>query len=78
MDFARGVRVFGEIVHYHAALFILSDVVRYQPDQWLRLLNDHPDEAIMIDRFLEIAARKLPNLYLTELHEELFLFKFAR
>lgn len=52
--------------------------MRYQPDQWPRLLNDHPDEAIMIDRFLEIAARKLPNLYLTELHEELFLFKFAR
>jgi hypothetical protein len=78
MDFARGTRVFGELILYHASLFILSDVVRYQPEQWLRLLDDHRDEAIVIERFLDVAVRKLPNLILNELSEQLFMFKFAR
>ena len=33
---------------YPLGLFILSDVVRYQPDQWKRLLDDHPAETILI------------------------------
>jgi hypothetical protein len=78
MDFARGTRVFGELILYHASLFVLSDVVRYQPEQWLRLLDDHREEAIVIERFLDIAVRKLPNLILNELSEQLFMFKFAR
>jgi hypothetical protein len=41
----------GEFVLYLAALFILSDVVRYQ-GQWKRLLDDHPEEALLVDRFL--------------------------
>lgn len=51
LDFARGTRVFGEIVLYFGSLFILSDVVRYQADQWLRLLQDHPAEAILVDGY---------------------------
>jgi YaaC-like Protein len=78
MDFARGTRVFGEPVLYLAALFILSDVARYQPEHWLRLLEDHPAEAILIERFLDIAGRKLPNVVLNELHQQLFLFRLAR
>ncbi|MGA9762631.1 MAG: hypothetical protein WBQ14_09425 [Gaiellaceae bacterium] len=62
---------------YFAALFILSDVVRYQ-GQWRRLLDDHPEEAILIDRFLEIAARKLPNLALNDLSSDLYLFRTVR
>lgn len=78
MDFARGTRVFGELVIYFAGLFILSDVARYQPQHWLRLLDDHPAEAVLVDRFLDIGLRKLPNLILNELQEEIFLFRMAR
>lgn len=78
MNFARGSRVLGETPIYLAALFILSDVVRYQAEHWLRLLEDHPAEEILIDRFLDIAVRKLPNLILSELHQEIFQFKLAR
>jgi hypothetical protein len=69
---------YGEILVYHAALFILSDVVRYQVEQWKRLLDDHPSEQLLVERFLEIGVRKLPNLLLNELAGELYEFKFAR
>jgi hypothetical protein len=69
---------FGEIVVYSAALFILSDVVRYQVDQWKRLLDDHPSEQLLVERFLDIAIRKLPNLLLNELAGVLYHFKFTR
>lgn len=76
-DFSRG-RYFGEFVTYFASLFILSDAVRYHPEQWLRLLNDHPGEAILIDRFLDVATRKVPHLALNELRNELLVFRYAR
>src|SRR5215218_4173299 len=57
MDFSRALGELGELLTYLAALFILSDVVRYQVDQWARLLDDHPDEEIFIERFLDVAAR---------------------
>jgi hypothetical protein len=69
---------YGEIVVYHAALFILSDVVRYQVEQWKRLLDDHPSEQLLVERFLEVGVRKLPNLLLNELAGELYQFGFAR
>jgi hypothetical protein len=77
-DFYSGQCELGELALYYAALFILSDAVRYKADQWLRLLDSHPAEAILIERFCDIAVRKLPNLVLNELHQELFMFKFAR
>ncbi len=77
LDFSSSRRVLGELPLYVGALFILSDVVRYQADQWLRLLKDHPAEAVLIDRFLAIAVRKLPNLVLNELSQDLVLFRLA-
>jgi hypothetical protein len=67
-----------ELLAYLAALFILSDVVRYQVDQWARLLDDHPDEAILVERFLDLAARKMPNLALNELERDYFQFTVGR
>jgi len=61
VDFGPSTQAFGELVTYYAALFILSDAVRYQADQWLRLLDDHPSEAILVMRFLDMAVRKVPN-----------------
>lgn len=63
-----------ELLIYYASLFILVDVVRYQ-GQWRRLIDDHPEEAILVDRFLDLAIRKLPNLTLNELANDLYLFK---
>jgi len=77
MNFARPNAQLGEILIYLAALFILSDVVRYQVDQWARLLDDHPDEAIVVERFLDLAARKVPNLALSELERDFFEFRVA-
>lgn len=45
---------------------------------WKRLLDDHPAEAILIDRLLDIMIRKLPNLFINELEDRVVLFKFAR
>jgi hypothetical protein len=77
MEFETKKRL-GELVVDFAALFILSDVVRYQVDQWKRLLDDHPSEELLVERFLQTAARKLPNLVLNELGGELYEFKFSR
>lgn len=78
MNFSQSRRILGEIPLYLAALFILSDVVRYQAEHWLRLLQDHPAEEIVVERFLDIASRKVPNLILNELHGQIFQFKVAR
>lgn len=43
-DFARGTRVFGEPVLYLAALFILSDAVRYRP-QKITFVFTGPDQS---------------------------------
>jgi YaaC-like Protein len=78
MDLSPERNTMGEVPTYLAALFILSDVVRYQADNWLRLLADHPAEEIVVDRFLDLAGRKFPNLILNELHKEISEFKLAR
>ena len=76
MSFAPSAVELGELLVHPAALFILSDVVRYQPDQWARLLDDHPDEAILVERYLDVAARKVPNIALiNELEHDYFEFK---
>jgi YaaC-like Protein len=73
-DFARSRTPLAEFPTYYAALFTLSDVVRYQ-GQWKRLIDEHPEEAVLIERFLDIAVRKLPNLALNELAGGVYLFK---
>jgi YaaC-like Protein len=78
LDLSPNKRQMGEIPIYLAALFTLSDVVRYQAEHWLRLLHDHPAEEIVVERFLDIACRKFPNLILNELNNEIYEFKVAR
>jgi hypothetical protein len=77
MDFSGDPPILSELLIYLAALFILSDVVRYQVDQWARLLDDHPDEGIFIERFLDVASRKVPNLALNELEGDHFQFQVS-
>jgi hypothetical protein len=75
MDFRRTSVVLSEPCLHYIALFILSSAVRYLPEQWKRLTDDHPAEAILVDRYLDVAARKYPNLILNELLDEVFLFR---
>jgi YaaC-like Protein len=75
MDMNQSDVDLAEPLVYLASLFILSSAVRYEPEQWQRLLEDHPAEAILIDRMLEVATRKLPNLVLNKLHGEIYRFK---
>jgi YaaC-like Protein len=77
MNFAPDAVAFSELLTYLLALFILSDLVRYQADQWARLLEDHPEEAILVERFLDSAGRKIPNLALNELQNDFFEFRLA-
>jgi len=32
---------------------------------------------ILVDRYLDIASRKIPNLILNLLHDDVYLFRFA-
>lgn len=59
---------------YLAGLFILSSAVRYEPEQWQRLMEGRPAEAILVDRMLELAGRKIPNLVLNTLEGTTFKF----
>ena len=66
MNFVRTRSYLGELPLHFAALFTLSDAVRYQ-GQWQKLLADHPEEEVLVDRYLDVAVRKLPNLALNHL-----------
>jgi hypothetical protein len=76
-DLDRTVYPLAEFPTYYAALFTLSDVVRYQ-GQWVRLLEEHTEEAVVVERLLDIAVRKLPNMALNELGAQVHLFKVGR
>lgn len=75
MDLRRTNLVLGELILHFAALFVLSSAVRYEPEQWKRLTDDHPAETILMDRYLDLAIRKLPNVVLNELHRETYWFQ---
>jgi hypothetical protein len=38
----------------------------------------NPAETILIDRFLDIGVRRVPNLFLNQFHSDMFLFQVAR
>lgn len=60
-----------------ASLFIMSSATRYDPEQWQRLLERSPAETILVDRMLEIAGRKLPNIALNVLEGEVIRFHLS-
>ncbi len=73
IDFTPTRTILSELLVYLVALFALSDAVRYT-DRWKSLLDARVSESILIDRFLDIATRKLPNLVLNQLHRDCYLF----
>ncbi len=76
-DSSGGRLVLAEPVIHHAALFILSSAVRYMAEDWKRLVDDHPAEAILLDRYLDLASRKVPNLALNLLTGTVYSFRFG-
>jgi len=74
VDFGTPQGALSDLALHLAALFILSDVVRYQPEQWKRLLDEHVSEAVLVDRYLDVATRKVPNMILNGLLGDCVLF----
>ena len=62
---------------FFASLFIMSSATRYDPEQWQRLLERNPADAILVDRMLEVAGRKLPNVALNALEGEVIRFSLS-
>ena len=74
-DLGREIGYLSDIALHVAALFILSELVRYQPDKWKRLLDEHQLETVLVEHYLEIAARKVPNLVLNEMLGQCIVFR---
>jgi len=58
-------------IHF-AVMFILSNVVRYKPPLWLRMLDTY--YKTIITKFVDVSESKFPNLILNELQQDKMLF----
>jgi hypothetical protein len=77
VELNRGPVDLAEPLVLFASLFIMSSATRYDPEQWQRLLERSPGEAILVDRMLEVAGRKLPNIALNTLEGEVMQFRLT-
>jgi hypothetical protein len=55
------------------AMFFLSNIVRYKPPLWRRILDSK--YRIMIEKFVSSSESKFPKLVLDELFEKMIIFK---
>ncbi|MDO8616907.1 MAG: YaaC family protein [Dehalococcoidia bacterium] len=63
--------MFSQPVVYLMVLFALSYLARYHPEKWNPFVqSDETGERLLVERFIRIAARGLPNLMLNALHHE--------
>jgi len=75
LDFRRSAGHLAELPIYFAALLTFSEAVRYEPEDWWRLITNRIGDANLVQRFLDMAERKLPNLMLNELDGGVHLFR---
>lgn len=61
-----------EIVAHYGLMFCLSMLVRYYPDQWIRLLDKGHRSANFLLYFVDLAERKFPILMLNELTQKFY------
>lgn len=60
-----------QVILMFMGLFALGYLSRYHPEIWNPFVrNDQTGEKLVIERFLEISKRYLPNLVLNEIHGE--------
>lgn len=56
-------------------LFVLGSVSRYHPSLWNPFVrSDQTGELLIVERFLSVCRRMLPNLVLDAIHDERFIF----
>ncbi|MEA3476976.1 MAG: hypothetical protein U9R60_02260 [Bacteroidota bacterium] len=58
-----------------AGLFVLSNVVRYKPDFWMKEVEgERSGSASIVEAFCTLARRKLPKVLLEKFWKEVFTF----
>ena len=75
VNIRRSAGYLAELPTYFAALLTFSEAVRYVPEEWWRLITNRIGDANLMQRFLDMAERKVPNLVLNELNGGLHLFR---
>lgn len=60
--------------YYFAALFILGNIVRYEPELMFRVTSAHSKWAWMLQRFISAAERFYPNLMLNRVYDTVVFF----
>ena len=50
-------------------------LVRYYPDEWMKLLGNGHEVINIINYFLALSVRKFPNLILNELTGDVYYFE---
>lgn len=66
-----------ELAAHLIVLHALSDLVRYHPNEWIRMVDDHTDEYSIIREFITVSERKYPNLILNELTRTTYVFEHS-
>jgi hypothetical protein len=60
-------------------LYILGMISRYHPAYWsIFVMSDNSGEKLLVERFISICRRHLPNLLLNTLREKEIIFAFER
>ncbi len=62
------------IVNQYIIMYCLSMLVRYYPDQWIRLVEQDHFVTRIIEYFIEASQRSFPNLILDELSGKIYAF----
>jgi hypothetical protein len=67
--------VIPEMSFHYLIMYLLGMLSRYQPEEWGKTIKgEESGEIYFIRKFLDITARKFPNLILNELHNRDFVF----
>lgn len=67
--------VLPSIVHIYMGLFVLGNISRYSPSVWIPFVrSDSTGERQIIEKFIRICRRNLPNMVLNFIHNTKFYF----
>lgn len=67
--------VLPSIIYIYMGLFVLGNISRYHPSVWIPFVrNDSTGERQIIEKFIRICRRNLPNMVLNFIHDTEFYF----
>lgn len=75
---SKGVARAGVLVAHHLALFILSSISRYHPATWRDFARSAGRQRFLVQEFLTVSARVVPNLILNLLEDREIIFNPVR